>query len=191
MSDEKLPKRVQRDIDAVVAAFEQGRKDTPAFNRLVAWLEKREQLGSLDYAQSFQALPPWEAESVFAELDAEEISWESKVPTLEEKLDYFECEKLDQLYNDADLCPGFGAVDLQATSGKTAVLICSVRGYSFSEISREWHGPVRSFDDFENSLKASGWIFNPWDFRALPRKEKLRVLGVEIPKKRARKSKRK
>ena len=180
-----MPPDVQRDIDLVLKRYRQRKRDEEALARLTSWLDDyANDRGLFDFSQTIIAVPPATLRAEYAQLDDDEITDHLRLApgvevTTTQRLHYFESLRLPAVFEDGDLSSGFTPLVITGTDGSSAVIVQNIRGYSFSGITTDWHGPLESFDGFREELVSSGWILDPKDFSVLPHKEKLRLLETK------------
>lgn len=172
---DRLEQLQQQLVDRVVDSLHAGRVDDAALGALCELLE----CGSEAYAV--------EGEAVLAVHRDKLASWLADLPEgdVRDRLDLDDDDEiglaewtrlvadhlLPQMLEDGDESHALTAVSLAASSGRTAVLIKSMQGYSFSGVEIHWFGVRRSWAEFEKEL-AAHWFTDGADFAGEPAEDR-------------------
>ncbi len=154
----------QVDVDALIASVRARRVDADALQRVTEWLT------ATDAAQEWSGdgevlglwLSPNRIAAAYAAIDdhelreALELGARQRV-TRAQRIEYLEQYVLPTLCDDADETQLFVPVQLRATDGDELTMVAGIQGYSFTEITTEWWGPVESAAAFREQLERWGW----------------------------------
>lgn len=182
--EHRIPAAVQRDIDAVGAAYARRDQDSEALARLTRWLESDDGKPLCqNWSESIVGLPPKTVARCADSLDDGEVGAtldlaEETEVTGVHRLQFLE-GRLGALMEDGDESWAFTPVSLRTSDDIPFVLVSSSQGYSFDEIRTAWAGPFESFVYFvRNVLIAHDWVTDLTVFSQLPSLEKSRRLGL-------------